>query len=129
MSMRWGRGGVISTRTSPLPQTLSMPLILKFSPGIGRRCPNLINLAFSNIPVFDLPQQLGSEWFKKMEAVELWSMNNAQYSPALIKQLLLFSPILRNILFNSCNVLTDELFLEIMLVGRFCSSKTYLKYS
>lgn len=99
-----------------------MPLNLKFSPGIGRSCPNLINLAFSNIPVFDLPQQLGSEWFKKMEAVELWSMNNAQYSPALIKQLLLFSPILRNILFNSCNVLTDELFLEIMLVGRFCSS-------
>ncbi|XP_054281472.1 uncharacterized protein LOC128999131 isoform X2 [Macrosteles quadrilineatus] len=82
--------------------------------GIGRSCPNLQNLAFSNVPVFYMPSQPCPEWFNKLEALELWSVTNIELSPILIKQLVLFSPIMRNVLFNSCNILTDALLMEII---------------
>ncbi|XP_046684000.1 uncharacterized protein LOC124369893 [Homalodisca vitripennis] len=82
--------------------------------GVGSSCPNLQNLAFSNVPVFEVPSKLVPEWFNKLEALELWSATSVEYSPQLVKQLLLYSPIIKNILFNSCSVVTDSLLLEIM---------------
>ncbi|KAG8282112.1 hypothetical protein J6590_043657 [Homalodisca vitripennis] len=102
--------GALMTRPTPLPGQL----VMTSSTSVGSSCPNLQNLAFSNVPVFEVPSKLVPEWFNKLEALELWSATSVEYSPQLVKQLLLYSPIIKNILFNSCSVVTDSLLLEIM---------------
>lgn len=82
-------------------------------PAIGRTCPIIQNLAFSKVSVFELPPQLRPEFFNRLEAMELWSESNIELNPILIRQLLLFSPIIRNILFNGCSILSDELLEDI----------------
>uniref|UniRef100_A0A1B6D6M4 F-box domain-containing protein n=1 Tax=Clastoptera arizonana TaxID=38151 RepID=A0A1B6D6M4_9HEMI len=80
---------------------------------IGRACPILQNLAFSKVSIFELPSQLHPELFNNLEAMELWSETQIEINPNLVKQLLQFSPMIRNILFNGCSVLSDKLFDEI----------------
>jgi len=77
--------------------------------GIGRACPGLCNLAFSSIAEFEPVGQLCDKWFNHLHALELWSDPNADLSPNLIRQLLLFSPNLTNMLFKGCEVLSDKL--------------------
>jgi len=77
--------------------------------GIGRACPDLCNLAFSSIAEFEPVVQLCDKWFNQLHALELWSDPHADLSPNLIRQLLLFSPNMTNMLFKGCEVLSDKL--------------------
>ena len=77
--------------------------------GIGRACPTLCNLAFSSIAEFEPVVQLCDKWFNQLHALELWSDPHADLSPNLIRQLLLFSPNMTNMLFKGCEVLSDKL--------------------
>ncbi|XP_075219127.1 uncharacterized protein LOC142323417 isoform X2 [Lycorma delicatula] len=82
-------------------------------PDIGRTCPKIQNIAFSKVTSFyqDTPHP---EWFNDLEAMELWAETDIDLDPNLIKQLVVFSPKIKNLLFNSCHALTDKLFAEIM---------------
>lgn len=77
--------------------------------GIGRACPDLCNLAFSSIAEYEPVVQLCDKWFNQLHALELWSDPHADLSPNLIRQLLLFSPNMTNMLFKGCEVLSDKL--------------------
>lgn len=66
--------------------------------------------------MLELSSPLNSEWFNQLEALEVWSVSEAEYSSNLVRQLLLYSPLMKNILFNSCTTLTDELWAEITQV-------------
>lgn len=77
--------------------------------GIGRACPDLCNLAFSSIAEFEPVVQLCDKWFNHLHALELWSDPHADLNPNLIRQLLLFSPNMTNMLFKGCEVLSDKL--------------------
>lgn len=77
--------------------------------GIGRACPDLCNLAVSSIAEFEPVGQLCDKWFNKLHALELWSDPQADLSPNLIRQLLLFCPDMTNLLFKGCEVLSDKL--------------------
>ena len=86
--------------------------------GVGKSCPKLHNLAFSNVSVYETPMQPCPDWFNNLEAMELWADPGAELNPNLVKQLLLFSPDLKNLLFNGCGVLTDKLLSEVWEVSR-----------
>lgn len=77
--------------------------------GIGRACPDLYNLALSSIAEFEPVVQLCDKWFNQLHALELWSDPQADLSPNLIRQLLLFSPNMTNMLFKGCEILSDKL--------------------
>lgn len=85
--------------------------------GIGRACPDLYNLAFSSIAEFQPVGQLCDKWFNRLHALELWSDPHADLSPYLIRQLLLFSPNMTNMLFKGCEVLSDKLMADIWRVN------------
>lgn len=90
--------------------------------GIGRACPDLYNLAFSSIAEFEPVGQLCDKWFNQLHALELWSDPHADLSPNLIRQLLLFSPNMTNMLFKGCEVLSDKLMAGIWEVSTgFCA--------
>jgi hypothetical protein len=84
-----------------------------YFPGIGKACPDLYNLAFSSIAEFEPVGQLCDKWFNRLHALELWSDPHADLSPYLIRQLLLFSPNMTNMLFKGCEVLSDKLMADI----------------
>lgn len=77
--------------------------------GIGRACLDLQNLALSNIAEYEPVGQPCDEWFNQLHALELWSDPHADLSPYMIRQLLLFSPNMTNMLFKGCEVLSDKL--------------------
>lgn len=81
--------------------------------GIGRACPDLQNLAVSSIAQYEPVCQLSSDWFKQLRAVEIWSDPQADLNPNMIRQLLLFSKNMTNMLFKGCEVLSDKLMAEI----------------
>lgn len=85
--------------------------------GIGRTCLDLQNLAFSNIAEFEPVGQPCDEWFNQLHALELWSDPHADLSPYMIRQLLLFSPNMTNMLFKGCEVLSDKLMTGIWEVN------------
>ncbi|XP_023711442.1 uncharacterized protein LOC111866586 isoform X3 [Cryptotermes secundus] len=85
--------------------------------GIGRACLDLQNLAFSNIAEYEPVGQPCDEWFNQLHALELWSDPHADLSPYMIRQLLLFSPNMTNMLFKGCEILSDKLMTSIWEVN------------
>ncbi|XP_046984838.1 EIN3-binding F-box protein 1-like isoform X1 [Schistocerca americana] len=84
---------------------------------IGRACPQLLNLALSNVAEYEDIGTPSPECFNQLQALELWSDPQADLGPNLFRQLLLFSPSLRNILFKGCENLTDKLLNEILQIN------------
>jgi hypothetical protein len=96
-------------------------LLIRFSNdiyflGIGRACPDLQNLALSSIAQYEPVGQPCAEWFNQLHALELWADPHADLSPYMIRQLLLFSPKMTNMLFKGCEIISDKLMTEIWQV-------------
>ncbi|PSN56411.1 hypothetical protein C0J52_09527, partial [Blattella germanica] len=110
--------------------TNSEGLTLDFHEGIGKSCPELRNLALSSIATYEHVGQLSSELFNQLRALELWSDPQADLSPFMIRQLLLFCPDMTNLLFKGCEIVSDKLMadiwkkiLEIVLLHKFSTSR------
>ncbi|XP_066995283.1 uncharacterized protein [Anabrus simplex] len=82
--------------------------------GIGRACKQIRNLALSNIAQYDPVGPICPEMFNQLQALELWSDPHADLTPAMFRQLLLFGPDIRNLLFKGCEILSDKFMTEIL---------------
>nr|CAD7410430.1 unnamed protein product [Timema cristinae] len=81
--------------------------------GLGKACPELKNLALSNVAQYESVSHPSPELFTKLQALELWSDPHADISLNMVKQLLSFSENIRNILLKGCEVISDKLLLDI----------------
>ncbi|XP_022187260.2 uncharacterized protein LOC111046079 [Nilaparvata lugens] len=82
-------------------------------PDIGKACPVIHNIAFSSVATYELGP-LCPDYFNKLEAMELWADTDADLHANLIRQMIEFSPNMKNLLLKGCGVLTDKLLFEIL---------------
>ena len=93
-----------------------------FTPVIGTSCPNLKNLAVSEICHFVEPDGVSHGAYGQLHAVELWALPGVQMPASVIRQLTFNCADVRNLLFRNCPNLDDTLFTEMRSVSVFTFS-------
>ncbi|XP_018019160.1 F-box/LRR-repeat protein 20 [Hyalella azteca] len=90
---------------------------------IGAACPNIENLALSNVAVFE-PVALatasasGGKPFERLQALEIWTeLRNSSCSAAVLRLLLLHCTALRNLLLRGADQLSHDQLMTIWLTS------------
>lgn len=85
---------------------------------MGLNCLGLKNLAMSEICHFVPVDSVQPELFTRLEALELWALTGVQLPALVVKQLTTPCQLIQNLLFRNCDVLTDQLLIQLWAVSR-----------
>merc|ERR1711911_415227 len=59
----------------------------------------------------------GDDLFRRLESLELWALDDAPLSSAVIKQLMRSCHHIKNVLFRGCDAVNDDLFAQLWRVS------------